>query len=160
MMIAWGLLIIRLIVGLTFVGHGAQKLFGWFGGPGIKGTARLVRVHQHQTGVADGRPGRIVRTGGRAAVCGRPFYAGRCGDVGRDDVGSHLDGSYEKRLLEHFGRHRVQPDPACGRGGRCVDRSGSISSVLMTLLEHPVFEGGNCRENSFVHACDAGKRQI
>lgn len=39
MMIAWGLLIIRLIVGLTFVGHGAQKLFGWFGGPGIKGTA-------------------------------------------------------------------------------------------------------------------------
>ncbi|MCJ8010738.1 DoxX family protein [Paenibacillus sp. KQZ6P-2] len=38
-MIAWGLLIIRLIVGLTFAGHGAQKLFGWFGGPGIKGTA-------------------------------------------------------------------------------------------------------------------------
>ncbi|WP_136604826.1 DoxX family protein [Paenibacillus dokdonensis] len=38
-MVAWGLLIIRLIVGLTFAGHGAQKLFGWFGGPGLKGTA-------------------------------------------------------------------------------------------------------------------------
>ncbi len=29
------LLILRLGIGLTLVGHGAQKLFGWFGGPGL-----------------------------------------------------------------------------------------------------------------------------
>ncbi|MBY0596250.1 DoxX family protein [Bacillus bingmayongensis] len=33
-----GLLIIRLIIGITFMGHGTQKLFGWFGGHGLKGT--------------------------------------------------------------------------------------------------------------------------
>jgi putative oxidoreductase len=32
------LLTIRLIVGGVFAAHGAQKLFGWFGGYGIKGT--------------------------------------------------------------------------------------------------------------------------
>ncbi|MCW2756296.1 MAG: DoxX [Nocardioidaceae bacterium] len=30
--------LIRGVLGFTFVGHGAQKLFGWFGGGGISGT--------------------------------------------------------------------------------------------------------------------------
>lgn len=34
-----GLLILRVVVGLLLAGHGAQKLFGWFGGPGINGFA-------------------------------------------------------------------------------------------------------------------------
>ena len=37
-MINLGLLIIRLVVGVLFIGHGAQKLFGKFGGYGLKGT--------------------------------------------------------------------------------------------------------------------------
>jgi putative oxidoreductase len=32
-------LIVRLIVGLALAAHGAQKLFGWFGGPGLRATA-------------------------------------------------------------------------------------------------------------------------
>ena len=34
------LVILRLAVGLLLVGHGAQKLFGWFGGHGLHGTAQ------------------------------------------------------------------------------------------------------------------------
>ncbi len=37
-----GLLILRLVLGLAFVGHGSQKLFGWFGGGGLKGTTGMM----------------------------------------------------------------------------------------------------------------------
>jgi putative oxidoreductase len=35
---SYGILLLRLVVGLAFVGHGTQKLLGWFGGYGPKGT--------------------------------------------------------------------------------------------------------------------------
>jgi putative oxidoreductase len=38
MELALPLLLVRLIIGLGFAAHGAQKLFGWFGGYGIAGT--------------------------------------------------------------------------------------------------------------------------
>src|SRR4051812_13843133 len=36
---ASGLLLLRVVVGLTMFSHGSQKLFGWFGGHGPQGTA-------------------------------------------------------------------------------------------------------------------------
>lgn len=37
-----GLLIIRVVFGLIMIGHGAQKLFGWFGGPGLQQASGFV----------------------------------------------------------------------------------------------------------------------
>ena len=36
----FGITILRIIAGITFAAHGAQKLFGWFGGYGLAGVAQ------------------------------------------------------------------------------------------------------------------------
>src|SRR5215468_3732302 len=36
-----GILLLRLTVGLTLSAHGSQKLFGWFGGPGLNSTGQF-----------------------------------------------------------------------------------------------------------------------
>src|ERR1700694_3179251 len=40
--LAIGLLILRLVLGLTVAAHGAQKLFGWFGGSGLEGFGKVM----------------------------------------------------------------------------------------------------------------------
>jgi putative oxidoreductase len=56
-------LLARLTIGLLFVGHGTQKLFGWFGGGGIDGTAEAF----HGLGL---RPGRRYALAAGAAEAG------------------------------------------------------------------------------------------
>lgn len=38
---SYGLLLLRVVVGSIMAAHGSQKLFGWWGGPGLNGTAGM-----------------------------------------------------------------------------------------------------------------------
>lgn len=55
-MLSIGLLVLRVVVGLTLMGHGAQKLFGWFQGPGLSGFGGMLE----QLGVRPSRTWALV----------------------------------------------------------------------------------------------------
>ena len=46
-----GLLVVRGALGLAMAAHGAQKLFGWFGGFGLEGTAGFFETLGFQPGI-------------------------------------------------------------------------------------------------------------
>jgi putative oxidoreductase len=41
----FGLLLLRLFAGASLASHGAQKLFGWFGGGGLDATGKIFEEH-------------------------------------------------------------------------------------------------------------------
>jgi putative oxidoreductase len=59
----FGLMVLRLVVGALFIGHGTQKLFGWFGGHGVEGTGGFMESLGY-------RPGKQYALLGGAAEAG------------------------------------------------------------------------------------------
>lgn len=44
---SYALTILRLVLGVVFFAHGAQKMLGWFGGPGFSGTMHFFTTGMH-----------------------------------------------------------------------------------------------------------------
>ncbi len=47
-----GLFLLRLSGGLTVAAHGTQKLFGWFGGPGLDAIGQIFETLEFHPGRA------------------------------------------------------------------------------------------------------------
>jgi putative oxidoreductase len=45
-----GIALLRIVVGALFIGHGTQKLFAWFGGQGLDGTAGFMESLGYRPG--------------------------------------------------------------------------------------------------------------
>jgi putative oxidoreductase len=43
----WVVGIIRIVLGIIFFAHGAQKMLGWYGGPGLANSMRTFTEHLH-----------------------------------------------------------------------------------------------------------------
>jgi putative oxidoreductase len=43
----WVVGIARILLGIIFFGHGAQKMLGWYGGPGLANSVRAFTEHLH-----------------------------------------------------------------------------------------------------------------
>jgi len=71
-----GRLFARITIGGLFVGHGTQKVLGWFGGPGLDGTSQMMhslelrpgRRHATAAGLSEAAGGALLALGALTPV--------------------------------------------------------------------------------------------
>ena len=76
---SWSRTVVRLALGVVFVAHGGQKVFGWFGGPGLKATIQTFQQYMKVPPAATVVAALIEFLGGLAMLTGflvRPAAVG------------------------------------------------------------------------------------
>src|SRR3954449_12579579 len=63
-----GRLVERGVIGGLFIGHGTQKLFGWFGGPGRAGTEGMMASLEMHPAKANALAAGVTETAGGALI--------------------------------------------------------------------------------------------
>jgi putative oxidoreductase len=131
----FGLALLRIIVGGLFMGHGLQKLAGWFGGYGLEGTGQFFedslnlrpgKAHAAAAGAAEAGGGALLAAGldtpvGAAMLSGTMITAIRKVHAPKGPWNS--DGGYEYNLvllaivfaLSDVGPGKLSLDAAIGR---------------------------------------------
>ena len=120
------LLVLHVTVGLLFFAHGAQKVFGWFGGYGIGGTAGFMeslgmrpgRLHAWAAGIAETVGGILLALGVFTPIGAAMVIAVM--------VTAIITVHGTKKLLHPGRRLRVQPDPHRGRLHARGRRAGRV----------------------------------
>ncbi len=75
----------RIVIGLLFVGHGAQKLLGWFGGAGLEAAEEEMEA----LGLRPARPNAIL-AGGSQMAAGGMLAAGLLTPVCSSVIGANM----------------------------------------------------------------------
>jgi putative oxidoreductase len=129
-----GRLLLRLTVGGLFVGHGARKLFGWFGGHGLDATAqgfeqlgmRPGRRNAIAAGVAEAGGGTALALGFAMPLAASPLIATQLTAINRVHLKNGpwaANGGYEYNIvliaavlaLAEIGPGKLSLDSALGR---------------------------------------------
>jgi putative oxidoreductase len=144
-----GRLLLRLIVGGFFFGHGTQKLFGWFGGHGLEGTGQFFenavglrpgRHHALAAGLGEAGGGSLLALGAATPLGAAAITATMLTAINRVHLKNGpwvSDSGYEYNLvliaaalaLAETGPGSPSIDSALG-----IEASGSKWAILAALL--------------------------
>ena len=157
-----GLLILRVVVGGLFIGHGTQKLFGWFDGHGPDGTAGMFeslglrpgRRHATAAGVAEAGGGALIALGAATPVAATAISSVMITAIRKVHLPKGpwvTQGGYEYNLaligamtaLVEAGPGRISVDAALfpsWKGTRCALASLAAAGVGSYLATGPLAE--------------------
>jgi putative oxidoreductase len=131
-----GRLLARTVIGGLFVGHGTQKLFGWFGGPGLDGAGQTMhslelrpgRRHAMAAGLSEAGGGALLALGALTPVAASLITGTMITAIRKVHFAKgpwNTQGGYEFNLALIAGAAALVD---CGPGAPSVDRALGIEA--------------------------------
>lgn len=137
--------LLRAVVGLLFVGHGTQKLFGWFGGSGPEGTGQFFeklglrpgRRNAVAAGAAEAGGGLLLATGVATPLAAAGLSGTMISAIRHAHFEKGLwstDGGYEYNLVLLAAVAAVTADDSGSGWALAQLAAGAAGSALLTEL--------------------------